>query len=43
MRQLFMHQKAFTLRGNFTVTDEANNDVYFIEGSFMQIPKRFII
>lgn len=43
MRQLFMHQKAFTLRGNFSVKDEAENDVYFIEGSFMQIPKRFIM
>lgn len=41
MRQLFMHQKAFTLRGNFSVKDEAEQDVYFIEGSFMKIPKRF--
>ncbi len=43
MKQLFMHQKAFTLRGNFSVKDEAENDVYFVEGSFMQIPKRFIV
>lgn len=43
MRQLFMHQKAFTLRGNFTVKDEDDQDVYFVEGSFMQVPKRFFI
>lgn len=43
MRQLFMHQKAFNLRGNFSVKDAADQDVYFVEGSFMQIPKRFII
>lgn len=43
MKQLFMHQKAFTLRGNFSVKDEADQEVYFVEGSFMQVPKRFVI
>lgn len=41
MKTLYMLQKAFTLRGNFSVMNELKEDVYFIEGSFLQVPKRF--
>lgn len=43
MRQLYMKQKVFSLRGRFTVKDQQENDVYAVEGSFMQIPKSFSI
>ncbi|WP_422124634.1 LURP-one-related/scramblase family protein [Planococcus sp. X10-3] len=43
MRQLYMKQKVFSLSGKFTVKDEQQQDVYFIEGSFLQIPKTFTI
>ncbi|MBG9451827.1 LURP-one-related family protein [Cytobacillus firmus] len=43
MRQLYIKQKVFSLSGKFTVKDQQENDVYYIEGSFMQIPKTFSI
>ncbi|WP_368654628.1 LURP-one-related/scramblase family protein [Ornithinibacillus sp. 4-3] len=43
MKQLFIKQKVFSLGEKFTVKDEQENDVYFVEGSFMQIPKVFSI
>ncbi|TWT27040.1 LURP-one-related/scramblase family protein [Planomicrobium sp. CPCC 101110] len=43
MRQLYMKQKVFSLTGEFTVKDQQENDVYFVEGSFMRIPKTFSI
>lgn len=43
MKQLYMKQKVFSLREKFTVKDEKERDVYFIEGSFMKIPKTFSI
>ncbi|MBU8772402.1 LURP-one-related/scramblase family protein [Cytobacillus oceanisediminis] len=43
MRQLYIKQKVFSLSGKFTVKDEQENDVYYVEGSFMQIPKTFSI
>lgn len=43
MRNLYIKQHFFSLRGNFTVKDQKEKDVYFIEGSFMQIPKTYKI
>ncbi|MFJ7936439.1 LURP-one-related/scramblase family protein [Sporosarcina sp. NPDC096371] len=43
MRQLYIKQKALSLSGKFSVKDELENKVYFVEGSFMKIPKTFSI
>ena len=43
MKQLFIKQKVFSLSGKFTVKDQHENDVYLVEGSFMQIPKTYSI
>ena len=43
MRQLYMKQKVFSVSGKFSVKDAEENEVYFVEGSFMQIPKTFSI
>ena len=43
MRQLYIKQKVFSLSGKFTVKDQREKDVYYVEGSFMQIPKTFSI
>ncbi|RNF39904.1 LURP-one-related/scramblase family protein [Planococcus salinus] len=43
MRQLYIKQKVFSLSEKFTVRDEQERDVYFVEGSFLQIPKTFSI
>lgn len=43
MKRLYIKQKVFSLSGKFTVRDEAERDVYFVEGSFMQIPKTFSV
>nr|WP_106782734.1 LURP-one-related family protein [Lysinibacillus timonensis] len=43
MKQLYIKQKVFSLSGKFTVKDEQENDIYYVEGSFMQIPKTFTI
>ncbi|AWE07426.1 hypothetical protein DCE79_08595 [Lysinibacillus sp. 2017] len=43
MKKLYMKQKIMSLRGKFMVMDEQQNDVYTIEGSFMQIPKSYTI
>lgn len=43
MKQLYIKQKVFSLSGKFTVKDQEENDVYYVEGSFMQIPKTFTI
>lgn len=43
MRQLYMKQKVFSLSGKFTVKDKEQQDVYYVEGSFLQIPKTFTI
>lgn len=43
MKQLFIKQKVFSLSGKFTVKDEQEKDVYYVEGSFMKIPKTFSI
>lgn len=43
MKQLYIKQKVFNLNGKFTVKDQQEKDVYYVEGSFMQIPKTFSI
>lgn len=43
MRQLYIKQKVFSVSGKFSVKDGQENEVYFVEGSFMQIPKTFSI
>lgn len=43
MKQFYIKQKVFTLSGKFTVKDLEENDVYYVEGSFMRIPKIFTI
>ena len=43
MKHLYIKQKVFSLSGKFTVKDQQEQDVYFVEGSFMQLPKTFSI
>ena len=43
MKQLYIKQKAFSIGEKFTIKDEQENDVYYVEGSFMKIPKTFSI
>lgn len=43
MKQLFIKQKVFSLSSKFTVKDQQEKDVYYVEGSFMKIPKTFSI
>ncbi|TDL32886.1 hypothetical protein E2R51_09490 [Jeotgalibacillus sp. S-D1] len=43
MKQLYIKQKVFSLNGSFTVKDQEEKDVYYVEGSFMQLPKTFSI
>lgn len=43
MKQLYMKQKVFSLSEKFTVKNQQEKDVYYVEGSFMQIPKTFSI
>src|SRR5690625_3625950 len=43
MKQFYIKQKVFSLSEKFTVKNEQEEDVYFIEGSFMRIPKTFSI
>lgn len=43
MKELYIKQKVFSLSGKFKVKDQQERDVYFVEGSFLQIPKTFSI
>lgn len=43
MKELYIKQKVMSLHDKFTVKDEQDRDVYFIKGSFMKIPKTFIM
>lgn len=43
MRRLYIKQKLFSIGEKFTVKDESGNDCYFIEGSFLEIPKNFSV
>lgn len=41
--KLYIKQKVFTIGESFTVRNEFNEDVYWVKGSFMRIPKKFTI
>ncbi|UTE78467.1 LURP-one-related/scramblase family protein [Rossellomorea sp. KS-H15a] len=43
MKQLYIKQKVFSLSEKFTVKDQDERDVYYVEGSFMKVPKTFSI
>lgn len=43
MQRFYMKQSLFSLSGKFTVKDMTEQDVYFIEGSFLKIPKTFTV
>lgn len=43
MKELFIKQKLFSLGEKFTIKNQEEEDVYYVEGSFMQIPKTFSI
>ncbi|MGM0828946.1 MAG: LURP-one-related/scramblase family protein [Bacillota bacterium] len=43
MRKLYIKQKVFSLSGKFTVKDQEEKDRYYVEGSFMKVPKTFSI
>lgn len=39
--KLYIKQSVFTLKDKFAVKNEAGLDVFYVEGSFMRIPKMF--
>ncbi|WP_342535914.1 LURP-one-related family protein [Sporosarcina sp. FSL K6-3508] len=43
MKQLYIKQKVFSMSGKFTVKDQTEKDVYYVEGSFMKVPKTYSI
>lgn len=43
IHQLYIKQRAFSLSGRFAVKNQQEQDVYYVEGSFMQIPKVFTL
>ncbi|MEN1966651.1 LURP-one-related family protein [Lentibacillus sp. N15] len=43
MKQLYIKQKVFSLHSKFTVKDQDEQDVYFVKGSLMRVPKTFSI
>ncbi|WP_068674247.1 LURP-one-related/scramblase family protein [Oceanobacillus sp. Castelsardo] len=43
MKHLYIKQKVFSLSEKFTVKDQEEEDVYYVEGSFLKIPKTFSI
>lgn len=43
MSSLYIRQKVFSAGGRFTVDDELGNPRYTVTGTFLQIPKRFVI
>ncbi|MGM0751792.1 MAG: LURP-one-related/scramblase family protein [Bacillota bacterium] len=43
MKQLYIKQKVFSLSEEFTVKDQEEKDAYYVEGSFMKVPKTFSI
>ncbi|WP_226672075.1 LURP-one-related/scramblase family protein [Rossellomorea aquimaris] len=43
MKQLYIKQKVFSLSEKFTVKDQDEKDTYYVEGSFMKVPKTFSI
>ncbi|WP_019413106.1 LURP-one-related/scramblase family protein [Paenisporosarcina sp. TG20] len=43
MKELYIKQKVFSLSEKFTIKDQQEQDVYYVEGSFFKIPKTFSI
>ncbi|MBN8193368.1 LURP-one-related family protein [Bacillus sp. NTK074B] len=43
MKQLYIKQKVFSLSEKFTVKDQDERDIYYVEGSLMKVPKTFSI
>lgn len=43
MKQLYMKQKIVSLSGKYTVMDAEQQPAYYVEGSFLKIPKTFTI
>lgn len=43
MKHFYIKQKVFSLGEKFTIKNEREEDVYFVEGSVMKIPKTFSI
>lgn len=40
MSRLFMKQKVFSLKDRFTIKDEYDTDVYYVEGEFLSLGKK---
>lgn len=43
MKKLYMKQHVFSMRGKFSVKDAEERDAYFVEGSFLKVPKVYSI
>ncbi|MEO1768243.1 LURP-one-related/scramblase family protein [Candidatus Enterococcus ferrettii] len=43
MKKLYIKQKVFSISEKFTVMDDQQNPRYYVEGSFLRIPKTFRI
>lgn len=43
MRELYIKEHVFSMRGKFSVKDAEEQDVYFAEGSFLKVPKVYTI
>ena len=43
MKSFYLKQKIMSMRGRFNVFDDLQQEIYKIEGSFLQIPKTFTI
>lgn len=41
--KLYIKQAVLVLGGRFTVKDESGTDIFFVEGSFLRVPKQFKI
>ncbi|MDF9866519.1 uncharacterized protein YxjI [Bacilli bacterium PM5-3] len=41
--KLYMKQRPFNLKGNFTIKDENENDVYYVEGKLFSIGKKYYL
>ena len=40
MSRLYMKQKVFSLKDRFTIKDEYDTDVYYVEGEFLSLGKK---
>lgn len=43
MKELYIKQKVFSLSGKFTVKDQQERDVYFVEGAFCRFRRHFLL